>query len=362
MIKKRLIIGCIIIAVMGTSIFAYFYADFRKALQEKSAEGKQNEIETADQPLNNRKYFLAREEYFVTKDKLNKPISPYNVNFDVRTGGSESKKALRLIIAEMDETLKKAETISVSRPPKRISTGIRTLLGKHQLIPYFYRWYIETEDGKITHKWLMQFRQSPDLTYHTVMKLPEECISRSWMMVFFEEIGKEGKYVAFHLPISEYDWDNSVKDVIPGGHTSVIKEEYIVKKEDLNQAILPHNLFFYVATSGHARERSVQVTILQDKKYEYDDVGSIHADQLIPYSYHWCIKTDKGKIAYKVPVRFMRNRDGSYHTKVKLPLKDLKRSWLKIYFRDIGGAGEGSAFYLDMSEYDWSESSRRIVQ
>ena len=54
-------------------------------------------------------------------------------------------------------------------------------------------------------------------------------------------------------------------------------------------------------------------------------------EQLLPYSYMWELRK-KNKVTHKWWAYFMKNRDATYHTVVSLPKKDLKRSYLIIYF------------------------------
>ena len=60
----------------------------------------------------------------------------------------------------------------------------------------------------------------------------------------------------------------------------------------------------------------------------------------------------------------MRNRDETYHTVVKLPEDDLRRSQLVIYFEDVDSNGERDdfRFVVDLSEFDWKSSTRWIFQ
>ncbi len=87
-------------------------------------------------------------------------------------------------------------------------------------------------------------------------------------------------------------------------------------------------------------------------------------DQLRPHSYRWYVKSDDGTAIYEWLAHFMKNRDGSYHTLVKLPEQALRRSWLQVFFHDLDGDGnrENIAFQLDMSQYDWADTTSMIVQ
>lgn len=162
-------------------------------------------------------------------------------------------------------------------------------------------------------------------------------------------------------------------------------EVYLVSRKDLNRPISPFRIYVDVETSGHIRDRSIMVVVLRGEPvpaYSEKDFFPKLRKQLVPYSYTWHVlkpglpKEDlqadaQGRLRPGYNVRseydfaerrwlasFMRNRDNTYHTIVKLPEDELRRSRLHIYFQDVDGDGERDeiTFVVDMSEFDWSAS------
>ena len=104
--------------------------------------------------------------------------------------------------------------------------------------------------------------------------------------------------------------------------------EYTVGKADLNKSISPCDLHFdadFFFESGN--EKYLRLTIRRGE------------DQLQPYSYTWKVLNTRGEEARSWLATFVENRDGTYHTIVKLPPDEWNRSILDVYFEDVDGDG-----------------------
>lgn len=118
----------------------------------------------------------------------------------------------------------------------------------------------------------------------------------------------------------------------------------------LNQSISPCDLYFYADRfSHHPRESYFRVVIRRGLPVAFYDDGEPKPDgSLQPYWYKWVVVNADGKVERSWLAYFMRNRDGTYHTIVKLRDDEWKRSRLEIYFEDVNddGAREDVAYVL----------------
>jgi len=139
-----------------------------------------------------------------------------------------------------------------------------------------------------------------------------------------------------------------------------------VSRRDLNKPVSPFSLYISVATSGGINSRQLRCIISRGYPISPSMLESPTElrKQLIPSSYTWQVLGENGKIEREWLSQFMRNRDETYHTVVKLPEDDLRRSQLVIYFEDVDSNGERDdfRFVVDLSEFDWKSSTRWIFQ
>ncbi|MBI4847657.1 MAG: hypothetical protein HY808_03650 [Nitrospirae bacterium] len=142
---------------------------------------------------------------------------------------------------------------------------------------------------------------------------------------------------------------------------------YEVKKENLNHPISPYQLYFLVSTHYGGEEFGYYVRVIIQKKQKIIDDGlniTQIKTQILPTFYKWQLRSKDGITTHQWLAYFMRNRDGTYHTIVSLPIEDLKRSWLTIFIEDIENDNEREdvTFHLDMAGYDWPKKSGEIIQ
>lgn len=108
----------------------------------------------------------------------------------------------------------------------------------------------------------------------------------------------------------------------------------------LNQPISPCNLYFYAdRISHHPRESYFRVVIRRGLPVAFVNGEPSSDGALQPYWYRWVVVDADGKVERSWLAYFMRNRDGTYHTIVKLSDDEWKRSRLEIYFEDVDDDG-----------------------
>ena len=112
------------------------------------------------------------------------------------------------------------------------------------------------------------------------------------------------------------------------------------KVERANEAVSPCKLFFYAERFSHSNDSGLRVIVERGKPIEFKSGSPISGGGLKPYSYRWCVLDGNGKIERAWLAHFIRNRDGTFHTIVKLPEAEWNRSRLEIYFADVDGDGE----------------------
>jgi hypothetical protein len=118
--------------------------------------------------------------------------------------------------------------------------------------------------------------------------------------------------------------------------------EYFVGRDDLNKAISPCDIYIYAdAHSPAADERYFRVVIRRGNPVEFDEYGSPFApkDQLQPYHYKWIVLGEDGQPIRSWLAYFLRNRDGTYHTVIRMPGEEWAASRLEIYFEDVNADG-----------------------
>lgn len=139
-----------------------------------------------------------------------------------------------------------------------------------------------------------------------------------------------------------------------------------LSRGDLNRPVSPWNIYIQIFTVGDEHERTVSCVVMRGMPVSEDSrhMQSQMEKQLIPYSYTWSTSAGDGTVTRKWLAGFIRNRDGVYHTIVKLPSDELKRSSLSLYFEDIDGDGlrDDITFNINMSDFDWRPSEGRVVQ
>lgn len=134
--------------------------------------------------------------FAISRKDLNKPISPYRIfiNFATSGGLHGGPRMVRC-------TILRGEPLT-----DREEDNVRLL--EKQLIPYSYTWKVSGSDGRVLRQWLCHFLQNRDLSYHTLIQLPEAELSRSQLEIYFEDLDGDGKRddITFTIDLSKFDW------------------------------------------------------------------------------------------------------------------------------------------------------------
>ena len=139
---------------------------------------------------------------------------------------------------------------------------------------------------------------------------------------------------------------------------------YQVSREQLNTPVSPYDLYIEIATSGTS-SKSIKCIVLHGTAYNPEDKTWVQEQaQVIPYSYTWQVLDKDGMIEREWLAYFLENRDMTRHTCVTLPIDELKRSGLVLYFEDIDGDGarEDAKFIVDMSAFNWEPTVETVYQ
>lgn len=126
-----------------------------------------------------------------------------------------------------------------------------------------------------------------------------------------------------------------------------------VPRERLNKE-LPYGVYIdaWVSTAP----TSVSLVVVARRGAPAGDLTQPYwEEQIVPRLYEWQLRDQDGDVTHRWYAHFLENRDLTRITSAKLPLSDLKRSYLLLKFEDIDGDGEREdvTYELDMRQYDW---------
>lgn len=135
---------------------------------------------------------------------------------------------------------------------------------------------------------------------------------------------------------------------------------YEVRRGVLNTR-LPHDLFIDASIWHDGKHFSVRIIVQRGREIDYAE-QTYRRSQIVPDYYKWQIRNVQGKVSREWLAFFVKNRDLTHHTLVRLPMEDLRRSYLLLYFEDVDGDGarEDVTYEIDMTEYDWEEAVRSL--
>lgn len=164
-------------------------------------ESKENSAKSGSQRHAEFKRFST---FRLNRSDLNKPVSPFNVFFQFLTAGGVHDWTITCVIL-------RDQRISVS--PEKLQDQL-----SKQLIPYSYTWIVRGRDGKVERRWLAYFPKNRDGTFHTILTLPQEELTRSQLEIYFEDIDGDGQRedVKFVVGLSDFDWTPSTQQVVQG--------------------------------------------------------------------------------------------------------------------------------------------------
>jgi hypothetical protein len=151
-------------------------------------------------------------------------------------------------------------------------------------------------------------------------------------------------------------------------HEPFAKARYFLSKADLNKAVSPHKVYFFVATSGDQEKRRLDLIVtLERPSTRFTNTAQRLHGQIRPYMVSWQIRDDSGGVIREWEPHFENRTRGlpgdDYLTTIfSLSDAELRYSRLVVYFEDVNGDGirEDAVYYLDMTAFDWSTGSNGL--
>lgn len=154
-----------------------------------------------DQPLESERQLSRFGSFVLSRDDLNRPITPFQLYVDVSVSGGITDRYIRCIVL-------KGRPISpdILLSPSEIQS---------QVVPYRYTWKIVAGNGSVVRQWLANFIKNRDGTYHTIVLLSEEELRNSRLEILIEDIDRDGQRedLRLILDMSDYDWNITTKEV-----------------------------------------------------------------------------------------------------------------------------------------------------
>ena len=147
------------------------------------------------------------------------------------------------------------------------------------------------------------------------------------------------------------------------------KSRITVARSQLNKAVPPHDVYFYVQTSCDKAERKLTLIITVGRPSTWHTgVSKSLPGQILPYMCYWQVRVGQSQVLRQWEPHFEnRTRSGPgdtfYTTIFSLPPKELRQSHLLVYFEDVDGDGkrEDVLFDLDMRDYDWRPTAGLVL-
>jgi len=139
---------------------------------------------------------------------------------------------------------------------------------------------------------------------------------------------------------------------------------YSVPRSRLGHAVSPYEIYIdaSICKGTYAGEKWLRVVIQRHTRLPLQG-APFWETQVRPYWYRWQLRDSSGNVTHERLAQFLENRDGTYHTVIKLPAEDLKRSFLQLYFEyaDSDPNRDDVTYELDLRDYDWATESSNWV-
>ena len=133
-----------------------------------------------------------------------------------------------------------------------------------------------------------------------------------------------------------------------------------IGRNGLNKPIAPYNLYVDISTHGDERERTIQVIVLHGEPIGTADekLQEQLKHQILPHLYKW------KQLRRSWLAGFLKNKDGTYHTIVGMPVEEIKGSTLSLYIVDANkdGVRDDLTIEIDLSDMDWSPTRSWVRQ
>ena len=141
---------------------------------------------------------------------------------------------------------------------------------------------------------------------------------------------------------------------------------FVLSRDDLNKPATPFQLYVDVSVSGGITDWYVRCIVLRGRPISQEILLSPTEvqSQVVPDRYTWKIVASNGSVVRQWLANFIKNRDGTYHTIVRLPEEELRNCRLEILIEDLDhdGQREDLRLILDMSDYDWKVTTKEVWQ
>lgn len=155
----------------------------------------------AEQPLKQAQPGSRFMAFVLSRDDLNKPVTPFGLYVDVSVSGGITDWHIRC-------TVLRGRPISheVLLSPSELQS---------QVVPDRYIWKVVANDGTVIRQWLANFIKNRDGTYHTIVLLPDEDLRNSRLEMLIEDIDGDGERedISLILEMAEYDWRVTTREV-----------------------------------------------------------------------------------------------------------------------------------------------------
>lgn len=154
-----------------------------------------------DQPLGSERPPERFAVYALSRDDLNKPITPFELYVDVSVSGGITDRYVRCLVLRGKPISK--ETLA---SPFELQS---------QVLPDRYIWTIIGNNGSVIRQWLANFIKNRDGTYHTIVFLSEEELRSSRLELLIEDVDGDGNRedIRLILDMSDYDWRITTREV-----------------------------------------------------------------------------------------------------------------------------------------------------
>lgn len=130
---------------------------------------------------------ISSDHYVITKDNVNKPVSPYNIYFYVLGEGNTAYKTIRLIIKADSPIL-----LVDGKPDPR-----------NQILPTWYEWHLVYAHPS---SWYMNLLKDTNDVHYMSLNLSQQDWRYSSLCAYFKDINNDGidDNLAFRIIISDF--------------------------------------------------------------------------------------------------------------------------------------------------------------
>lgn len=119
------------------------------------------------------------------------------------------------------------------------------------------------------------------------------------------------------------------------GSDCVENYDYAITKDNLDQPVSPHKVYFYLDSEGVEARKKIRLVVKQDTPI-VTEVGLTSDHQIVPVFYQWHLVFAQDRNWY---TDFFQADDGFYYTTLELTVAEWQASSLCVFFKDINSDG-----------------------